>query len=85
MSELENKNLKENETTKNISFVDFFAKRIHNYFFWTALFALIPAILQMFGVVEIPNEYKGLCNSILAFLIAAGVVNDPTTGKGLSD
>lgn len=55
------------------------ANRFKNYAFWTSLLALIPLIGQMFDLFVLPAEYANLCNSLLAFLVAAGIVNNPTT------
>nr|DAW58294.1 MAG TPA: holin [Caudoviricetes sp.] len=53
--------------------------RLTNYAFWTSLLALIPLVGQMLGLFELPAEYADLSNAILSFLVAAGIVNNPTT------
>lgn len=58
-----------------------FKERLTNYAFWTSLLALIPVIGQMFDLFTLPSEYDTLCNAFLTFLIAAGIVNNPTTDK----
>ena len=35
----------------------------------------------MFDLFTLPSEYDTLCNAFLTFLIAAGIVNNPTTDK----
>lgn len=53
--------------------------RMSNYAFWTSLFALIPIACQTLGIFTLPDEFATLCNAFLAFLVAAGLVNNPTT------
>lgn len=64
---------------------DFWSERVHNYAFWTSLFAIIPLVCQAFGAFELPPEYSDLINAFLAFLIAIGVINDPKSGKWYLD
>ena len=53
--------------------------RFKNYGFCVSFFALIPIICQMLDV-ELPfDEYNTLINAILTFLVAAGIVSNPTT------
>lgn len=66
-------------------FVKAFKKRSKNYVFWTALFALIGGIVvNHFNLID-AVEYQDFINLLLAFFVAAGICNDPTSGKGLSD
>ena len=53
--------------------------RFKNYGLWVSIFALIPLVLNAFGVKVVPEEYSELTNSILAVLVAAGIVSNPTT------
>lgn len=53
--------------------------RFKNYGFCVSFFALIPIICQTANV-ELPfDEYNTLINAILTFLVAAGIVSNPTT------
>jgi uncharacterized membrane protein len=61
-------------------------KRVRNYGFWTALIALIPMVATACGVEVFPDKYTAAANALLAFFVAAGIVNDPTTdNNGFSD
>ncbi|MGL5379936.1 holin [Clostridium sp.] len=53
--------------------------RFQNYGLWVSIIALIPLILNAFGVNVVPAEYQTLTNAILAVLVAAGIINNPTT------
>ena len=46
---------------------------------WVSIFALIPLILNAFGVKIVPEEYTEITNAILAVLVAAGIISNPTT------
>lgn len=61
-------------------------KRIKSYSFWTSVIALIPVLVQTFGVDILPNNYSTAINALLAFFVAIGIVNNPTTeNPGFSD
>lgn len=68
------------------NFVRALKKRTNNYAFWVALFALIGGVGSLYftGKFDI-SKWQDLTPLVLAFLVAAGICNDPTTGKGLSD
>lgn len=53
--------------------------RFRNYGFWISVAALIPLVLNAFEVKFIPEEYEAIVNAILAILVAAGIINNPTT------
>ncbi|WP_195987258.1 phage holin [Clostridium sp. D53t1_180928_C8] len=53
--------------------------RFKNYGLWVSIFALIPLILNAFGVKIVPEEYTEITNAILAVLVAAGIISNPTT------
>lgn len=53
--------------------------RFKNYGLWVSLFALVPMILSAFGVKIVPDEYQIAVNSVLAVMVALGVINNPTT------
>ncbi|SHI89277.1 Uncharacterized membrane protein [Clostridium cavendishii DSM 21758] len=60
--------------------------RFKNYGLWVAIFALIPMVLQGFGVNILPDNYKEIVNAVLGILVMAGILNNPTTeNKGFLD
>lgn len=59
--------------------MDFFRKRFRNYGFWCSALALIPISYQMISGNVFPEEYAPLCNALLTFLVAAGLISSPTT------
>lgn len=60
--------------------------RARNYAFWVSLIALVPILSQCLGITNLPDDYANTLNSVLALLVAAGVVNNPTTStKGFLD
>ena len=60
--------------------------RFKNYGLWVSIFALIPLILNACGVKIVPEEYTQITNAVLAVLVAAGIISNPTTeAKGYSD
>lgn len=61
-------------------------KRVKNYGFWVSIIALIPMVCQVLGITSLPKDYAASCNAVLAFLVAAGILSDPTTdNKGFLD
>lgn len=53
--------------------------RFRNYGFCVSFFALIPIVCQTIGI-EIPlGDFEAMTNAILTFLVAAGLVSNPTT------
>lgn len=54
-------------------------KRFKNYGLWLAIAALIPMILNGFGINVLPSNYNEIVNAILAILVMAGILNNPTT------
>lgn len=53
-------------------------ERWKNYGLWVSIAALIPLLLQAFGITIIPN-YQEIVNAILGILVTAGLLNNPTT------
>lgn len=67
-------------------FLEALKVRARNYGFWTSLIALVPMICQVVGYTKLPDDYANIINAFLAFLVAAGIVNNPTTdAKGFLD
>lgn len=46
---------------------------------WVSLAALVPMVLQIFGLDVLPKDYTSICNMVLTLLVALGVLNNPTT------
>lgn len=60
--------------------------RFKNYGLWVSILALIPMVLQGFGVDILPNNYEAIIMAILSILVTAGVLNNPVTeNKGFLD
>lgn len=53
--------------------------RFKNYGLWVSIFALIPLLLNVFGVKIISEEYTEITNAVLAILVTAGIISNPTT------
>jgi phi LC3 family holin len=53
--------------------------RFKNYGLWVSIFALIPIILNSFGVKIVPDEYQAISNAVLTILVALGIISNPTT------
>lgn len=53
--------------------------RFKSYGLWLAVAALIPMILQGFGLNVLPDNYKEIVIAILGILVMAGILNNPTT------
>lgn len=58
--------------------------RFKNYSLWVAFAALVGLFVQDAGLLA-PEKYDEYVNAIFAVLIAAGVIVNPSLGKGLSD
>ena len=60
--------------------------RFKNYGLWVSVAALIPMVLHGFGVKILPDNYNEIITAILGILVAAGILNNPTTdNKGYLD
>lgn len=53
-------------------------ERFKNYGLWVSIAALIPLLLQAFGVSIIP-DYQQIVNAILGIFVTAGILSNPTT------
>ncbi|MGL4569797.1 MAG: holin [Clostridium sp.] len=53
--------------------------RLKNYGLWLSIAALIPMVLQGFGLKILPDNYQEIINAILSILVMAGILNNPTT------
>ena len=62
------------------------SSRWNNYGLWVAVFALIGMAARDFFGVEIEQEhYQTYVDAIMTILIFAGIVNNPSMGKGYKD
>lgn len=60
--------------------------RFRNYGLWVAVAALLPMILQSFGLNVLPSNFSSIINSILGIFVMLGILNNPTTNcKWFSD
>ena len=53
--------------------------RFKNYGLWVSIFALIPLVLQGFGVNILPGNYEEIVVALLGVLVMAGILNNPTS------
>lgn len=53
--------------------------RFKNYGFWVSLAALVPIILQGFGIDILPDNYNTIINATLTVLVTLGLISNPTT------
>lgn len=58
-------------------------ERLKNYGLWVSLFSLIGLLLSDFNVL--PENYAQYVDIILYMLITAGIISNPTDGKGFLD
>jgi uncharacterized membrane protein len=58
--------------------------RLKNYGLWLAIAALVGLFVNDLGLLA-PDKYDQYVNAILTVLIAAGIVNNPSSGKGFKD
>ncbi|MBU3213514.1 phage holin [Clostridium estertheticum] len=58
--------------------------RFKNYSLWVAIIALVPLVLSGFGVAIVPATYTAVTNSVLAILVAMGILSNPLT-SGITD
>lgn len=62
-----------------------FPERFKNYLLWSAIAAFILLVVQAFGVQIDVGKYNELVNAGLGILVLAGVINNPSHGKGFKD
>ncbi|WP_044748649.1 holin [Bacillus alveayuensis] len=60
-------------------------ERFKNYGLWVAVGSFIVMAAQTFGVEIDFGEYEKLCNAFLSILVLAGILNNPSIGKGFLD
>jgi uncharacterized membrane protein len=59
-------------------------KRFKNYGLWVSLAALFGLFVNDAGLLA-PEKYQQYVDAVLAVLIAAGVITNPSIGKGFRD
>ena len=59
--------------------------RFKNYGLWVSLFALLGMILLDANIITELGGYEQYIQIVLGLLIAAGVISNPSTGKGFTD
>ncbi|HAX72576.1 MAG TPA: holin [Firmicutes bacterium] len=55
--------------------------RMKNYGFWVSLLALVPIVLNAFGIAAIP-DFNNIVQTVLSLLVVLGLLNNPTTENG---
>lgn len=58
--------------------------RLKNYPLWIAIAALGGLFMNDLGLLT-PEKYDQYVNAILAVLIGAGIINNPSNGTGFKD
>jgi len=59
--------------------------RFKNVGLYVSIFAFIPLLLKGFGLDVLPENYSEITNSFLGILVVAGILSNPSTGKGFAD
>lgn len=59
-------------------------ERLKNYPLWIAIAALVGLFMNDLGLLT-PEKYDQYVNAILAVLIGAGIINNPSNGTGFKD
>ena len=58
--------------------------RLRNKTFWLTLVPLLVLFTQQLGLNWVPNNWESIFSTVMAILVAVGVINDPTTA-GITD
>ena len=53
--------------------------RFKNYGLWLSVAALVPMVLDGFGLKVLPSNYKEITTTVLSILVMGGILNNPTT------
>ena len=59
--------------------------RFKNVGLYVSIFAFIPLLLKGFGLDVLPANYSEITNAFLGILVIAGILSNPSTGKGFTD
>lgn len=64
-------------------------KKYQNYGLWVSIFSLIGLVLGNYGLFDrlglTSETYKAIIDGILAILVTAGIISNPSSGKGFID
>lgn len=62
-------------------------ERLKNYILWAALAAFVVDVLIYAGVIEVSakEQIEMLVQRFLELLVLAGILNNPSIGKGFKD
>lgn len=59
-------------------------ERFKNYGLWIAFASLVGLFVNDLGLLA-PEKFDEYVNAIFAVLIAAGIISNPSNGKGFGD
>jgi len=59
--------------------------KFENYGLWVSIFAFIPLLLKGFNINILPENYNEIVSAFLGILVLAGILSNPSTGKGFTD
>ncbi|AGT31178.1 hypothetical protein M493_04365 [Geobacillus genomosp. 3] len=60
-------------------------ERFKNYGLWLAVGSFAALALETFGVDIDLGKYEQLYHALLSILVMAGILNNPSLGRGYSD
>ncbi|MFC0298904.1 holin [Geobacillus jurassicus] len=60
-------------------------ERFKNYGLWLAIGSFVVIALETFGVDIDLGKYERLYHALLSILVMAGILNNPSLGRGYSD
>ncbi|WP_027408893.1 hypothetical protein [Anoxybacteroides tepidamans] len=60
-------------------------ERFKNYGLWLAIASFVIMALKTFGVDIDLGKYEDLYEALLSILVMAGIINNPSLGRGYSD
>ncbi|TRY43063.1 holin [Geobacillus sp. LEMMJ02] len=60
-------------------------ERFKNYGLWLAIGSFAVIALETFGVDIDLGKYEQLYHALLSILVMAGILNNPSLGRGYSD
>lgn len=64
-------------------------ERFKSYALWAAVLAFIPLLADSLGVYNVhlvlPGNYAEIVTALLGILVLAGIVTNPSNGKGYKD
>ncbi|KFL15723.1 holin [Anoxybacillus geothermalis] len=60
-------------------------ERFKNYGLWLGIGSFVVLALETFGVDIDLGKYEQLYHALLSILVMAGILNNPSLGRGYSD